>query len=792
MSPNLASNTSALRKCLAGGVSLGVIIAATACFSGQASAQTATPAPSSTTPVAPPAAKPPEKKSGETTTPSTTAQDTVTVVGEKPAVQNKIDRDVYDVTKDPDAATGTAAEILNKIPAVNVDADGNVTLRGQSGIQVQLNGRSTPQLEGDSRAATLQTLSADNIESIEVISNPSAAFSGGGPIINIVLKKNRSLGTSGALQARVGASGRYSGGYNIGTAGSKWAFNGGINFRRDTGKSTSQNEREYISPTTGLSSYTNTSGVSRNIRSNYSARGGMEYNPNENDTFGLNVNYQKNTNEGTSTQHYTNYNASKSLTGDYIQTGNNDGPREDISLVANYEHRGKVAGESFKIDYRHNETNNKRDGLSTYTYLVPVTTPRRMERTQNNGDQVADVLGLSYVRPFDNDARLALGLDYEKRSEETDNYRATIDPLTGVETVNAIYNNRFMVDSVFTSAYATFQQPFGPKWAALFGMRVEGTQFDLYSATQGIKAQNSYTRLVPSLTINHTINPETKLNFSYSMRWQRPDQSALNPFITYRDPLNVSSGNPKLRPQELSTYELKYQHNALKLNYSASLNYSEWNDLIESVSYYINDPACVIIAGPCAQVLLSTRDNVGKSSRTGLSFSFAYRPSSKFNISINPNFNHTQRTNANANLIGQTSGDSVSMNGFLNYSLTAKDRFSLQYSVRGKTVEAQGTSSGVTTVGLNYSRPLTQKLIMTLTAQDIFNGQETERTTRTLTGSSYSLNKQEGQLVYLSLRYAIGKARPNRNQGEGQGRGFGGSRDGTGGNTGGIPQSGGM
>jgi outer membrane receptor protein involved in Fe transport len=781
MSFNAKPKSARLRSYLTG-ASLGVI--SSLCLGMAASAQI-TPAPT------PAPAEKPKATTPQTTTPATnppaqgtTDAGTVTVVGEKPAVQSKIDRDVYDVTKDPDAATSSAAEILNKVPSVNVDPDGNVTLQGQGGVQVQLNGRSTPQLEGDSRAATLQSLNADDIESIEVISNPSAAFSGGGPIINIVLKKNRRLGTTGGAQVAVGASGRYNMGYNVGSTGTKWTFNGGFNIRRDTRKQTSLNDREYVNQVAGTSSFSNTNGVSKNRNTNYNLRGGVEYNPTENDTLGINLRYSNRPSDGYGAERYINTNSSGALTSDYVQLSNSESEGNELNLSANYEHRGKVIGEAFKVDYRHNSSNNENDRASTRYYAFP-TGPNRMDHTVGKNEQISDLLGISYVRPFEDQSKIALGLDYEYRQETVDNRRSTIDPLTGVETVNAVYSNLFEVDTLLTSAYVTYERYFSRKFGALFGLRIEGTQFDLFSVSQSIKAQNSYTRLVPSLTLNYKIDDKSKVRFSYSLRNESPRSSELNPFITYRDPQNVSSGNAQLKPQKIASYEVRYDRTASqKFNYNASLNYRQWTDTLEFVSYYIPNPACPVSTTPCDQVLLSTRDNLGESTRVGANVYISYRPNTQWNFNISPSVSYTERTNRNSLLAGQTSGSSQSLTSNVDYRLDNKNRFGLNYNLQGKSIDAQGTTSGTSRLNLNYARTLTPKLQLSVRVDDALNGQKSERTTNTLTGKSYTLRAPEGQLVYVSLRYLIGDIRAAR---QGQGRNFGGGNRG-----GGDGSSGGM
>ena len=167
------------------------------------------------------------------------APTTVTVVGQKPPVQNRIDRQVYDNTQNIDSTSGTASDALNKVPSVNVDADGNVSLRGNSNVTVLMDGKPSTMLQGDNRAATLQSMSSNDIDSIEVMTNPGAQFSaeGTGGIINLVMKKNRKPGTTGAVIANVGSQDRYNGALSIARNSGKLTLSGGLNVRHDNRES---------------------------------------------------------------------------------------------------------------------------------------------------------------------------------------------------------------------------------------------------------------------------------------------------------------------------------------------------------------------------------------------------------------------------------------------------------------------------------------------------------------------------------------------------------------------------
>ncbi len=176
----------------------------------------------------------------------------VSVTAERPT--GRIDRQVYDVKSDVGSSNGTAADALNNVPSVAVDPDGSVSLRGSSNVQILIDGKPSAMLQGDSRGATLNAMAADDIESVEVINNPGAQFgneAGGGPILNLVMRRNRKPGGFATVNANAGIAGRYnsavSGSYNEGP----WGYQGGINVRHDGRNSVGEVSRERLEPRYG-------------------------------------------------------------------------------------------------------------------------------------------------------------------------------------------------------------------------------------------------------------------------------------------------------------------------------------------------------------------------------------------------------------------------------------------------------------------------------------------------------------------------------------------------------------
>ncbi|MGZ3305014.1 MAG: hypothetical protein ACXU8U_04055, partial [Asticcacaulis sp.] len=249
----------------------------------------------------------------------TTSDDitTVTITGQTPQVAHKIDRDVYDVKQDPTAATGSAADVLNNVPAVTVDPDGTVGLRGNSNVQVYVNGKKSTQMTGDNRGFTLQNLSGDDIDSVEVITTPTAEFGAdaAGGIINIVMKRGRSIKPVTSVNAVVGDRGRGNINLRTGKTFGKLTINATASVNHGAGgdggggrggrgggfgsKSKNESDRFRIDPVTGaVVREDRQSSVSKSDNNSVSSNLNAKYNLNDNDTLESNFDYSANHRDG--------------------------------------------------------------------------------------------------------------------------------------------------------------------------------------------------------------------------------------------------------------------------------------------------------------------------------------------------------------------------------------------------------------------------------------------------------------------------------------------------------------
>ncbi len=710
----------------------GICALALAIAAGPALAQT-TAAPQKPTPTQP------DTKSGDTTT--------ITVTGTKP--QNQIDRQTYDNTKNIDSKTGTAADALNKVPSVNVDPNGNVSLRGNSNVQVYVDGKPSAMLSGDNRAAALRAMSSGDIASVEVMTNPGAQFSseGSGGIINLVTNKNRRPGGSGALTLAAGPGGNYNGAFSGSYHMGKWGYSGGLTYRHDGRDSNSGSVLDQLDSSGHVVASTQQGGLSHFTLDMASLTGGIDYYPGAKDTLSTQLAYSNRDIKLDSDTIYAAYNAANAPVGRYLRNTIVKLPHEDAMLDLNWSHTGDAAGEALKTDLRLSRSDgaNLTNDISDYT--LPAVSHLKDSQHQSN-DLKTGVLSVDYNR-FVGPDMLSAGLQITYDDNEFVNTATGPDPVGAADTANTLLTSDFTYQKTVSAAYVTYQKQFGDKWTVLGGLRSETLDLSTDQVTTHTTSHTNYTKLSPSAFATYQLSAKAKLRFSYSHRLQRPSPQDLNPSLIYQDAQNYTAGNPNLKPQETDSFELGYEYTAPTLNYQLRGYYRANDHVITSTSVFIADPQN---AGN--QVLETTRQNLGTSNAGGVEFNISGRLSPKFTLSANGNLANTQLKTPTVS--GTQSATSLSGQAALVYIPSAKDQLQLQYIMSGKQLTGQGYRSAFSVAALAYRHVLTPKASFVLTVSDPFRQAKIRLVTDTAAVHSERVGSQQGQTVYFGLSYALG------------------------------------
>lgn len=694
----------------------------------------------------------------------------VTVAAERPT--NRIDRQVYDVKSDVSSTNGTAADALNNVPSVAVDPDGTVTLRGSSNVQIMVDGKPSAMLQGENRGAALQAMPADDIESVEVINNPGAQFGnegGGGPILNLVMRRNRKPGGFGAVNANVGTEGRYNSSVNGSYNEGPWGFQGGLNVRHDGRNSTADVRRERLDTRTGAYIPSSQDSASRGLNDMVGANGTVSYNLNQTDTLTGSLSYFGRSNDQRSSDHYVNGATSISPASDYVRTTTRDGSAKNYSWGARYDHKGTLPGETFKLDLRVSASDNDSNSHYANDYATAGFTDTRAFQHNDTDTRVVDLTG-DYGRPLWG-GTTNMGFKAARTTNRFDTLYTDIDPVTAVATVNASRTNRFDIEETVLALYGTYQMRLSERWGLLGGLRSEYTDMDIHQITSNVAAKNSYVNFMPSLFATYKVSDDANMRFAYARRIRRPQANDLNPYVVYRDEFNVSAGNPALQPTKTDSLEIGYETKFGNLETNLRGYYRRDTDAIVDYRYFIDD-----------NVLLTTRQNGEGSHSSGLEFTVNGKLTPTLTLNANGNLMRMQqRTQDDLGNFNTRTANSLNGRIRLNYQLAATTQLQAALQMQGKTLSGQGYRSPNNTLNLSVRHALSSQWNLVANVTDIFDSNKMETVINSTTLRETSTRRFDGRVVYVGLSYRFGGVNSNRDDSDGGFRGRPGGPGGPGG-----------
>ena len=481
--------------------------------------------------------------------------DEIEIVAEEMAVEYKIDRKVINVSQQLTSASGTATDILENVPSITVDVDGNVSLRGSTGFMLLIDGRPTV-LEP---SEALQQIPANAIENIEIITNPSAKYNPDGTsgIINIVTKKNKLKGLPGTANLNAGTYKRYGGGFLANYTSKKWNAFIGADINKGTRPGNSSSER--VTSRDDTTYFTKADGTNDRARNFWVLRGGLGFNPTDKDIINVKFNYGLWQHESSTILDYN----------EWIEPGS--------VIIDEYESQefGERGGNfySFETDYTHNFT---KEGHNLSTHI----SYRNREGKDTNQNRLIDSFGditsgqintedgpggrlqmnLDYILPFGEKNKLEAG--YQSRiGRSTDATTLSFyNPVIGDFELHPEYSNNTQYHRDIHSLYGIYAGEKG-NFGYQIGLRGEYTSRVITST--GYEGEFVIDRLdyFPTLHTSYKLPDDQQIMASYSRRIQRSRSWYLEPFITWEDAYNVRKGNPDLKPEYIDAMEIAYMNN---------------------------------------------------------------------------------------------------------------------------------------------------------------------------------------------------------------------------------------
>lgn len=696
----------------------------------------------------------------------------VQVVGQRSQMKFEIDRKVFNVDQSLATAGGSASDVLGNIPSVQVDPEGEVSLRGNSSVTVWINGKESG-LSADNRAQILEQLPAESIERVEVITNPSAKYNpeGTAGIINIVLKKNRKAGYYGSLQAGVDTRGGYNAAGNVNFSSGKFEsfVNVGTRVRKSEGEG--YTNRQNLDDNGNPVSYLNQLRNDEDTRKPVIARMGTTYHATDKDHFSFSgfgllgrgdetdwLNYTSNIPGSFTNSLRTSAEKRKMNIGNFeIGYKRDFSEKSNLDLSASYNLVNITPESSFL------QVSNYAGGTSTssYQFQENVMKPRKWE------------FQADYVTEFGEQNKIEAGYkgDFLTSKSKVSTYSGISE---GNATPNKELYNNFTYDQNVNALYATYSKRIN-RFGIQLGLRGEHTRTNTNSLgyNQSETYKDDYFSFYPSAFLSYQLPSNNELQLNYTRRVSRPWGGQLNPFVNLTDSTNISYGNPLLLPQYSNSLELNYIKNWENHTLSASLYYRNTDNVIQRISYRDGD------------IMKSTFENIAKTQSAGTELILKNNLFRMIDLTSTLNFYYNKLdgfsylpAGATTPVFGEADEDfSWSARIIANVMLPWGVSLQATGDYNSRELVAQGYRKANHAIDLGLRKSfLDRKLSLTINTRDLLNSRKRETITSGSGFSQESVFARSGRTVGFTLTYNFGNMkggskRPDRQEQQNNGDG---------------------
>jgi outer membrane receptor protein involved in Fe transport len=661
----------------------------------------------------------------------------IVVEAEVSSSQFKLDKRIFNIGKDLSSTGASALEVLNNVPSVNVDIEGAISLRGSSGVQVLINGK--PSILTDDGGA-LGSITADMIDSIEVITNPSAKYDAEGTsgIINIVIKKDERKGINGALSLNTGIPDNNSVGISLNRRSEKFNLFTQMGLGRRVYPRDSENTNENLDTSNSIVS----EGTDLRVEKFYNITLGTDYYVNANNVLTLSGNFAYEIEDQPSTIMFNAIDANNAVTSEWNRTETTEAtnPKWQYELV-------------YKRDFKDHEDHDLvlsatgRSFSKDLTSLFQDTTVSGSNRdnTQNTRTDYGSnnyTFKIDYTKPFSDIWILETGTQYQ--IDDIGNDFEVQNLVNGEFETDVGLTNNFKFDQKVLGVYAIGGYEF-KQWGLKAGLRLEQTNLKTTLVNTNVANSQQYTNVFPSIHTSYKLSDAVSLQAGYSARINRPGMRELNPFFNIRNNFNIRQGNPNLLPEFTDSYEITsiFDVGKTSLNFGAYYRYT--TDVIERISTF-ND-----------NVNTSMPENVGTNSVLGLEFNTKYKPATWLTFNVDFNYNQFDRKGTFMSSVFDFSGNQWGSKLMAKFDLPADIDIEAVGNHRSRVKTVQGVRSANTFLDIGVRKKiLKDKGVINLSIRDVFASRffETFIANQNSRASSFS---QRGRFVAIGFSYGFGK-----------------------------------
>lgn len=671
----------------------------------------------------------------------------VTVTATKPLLNTSIDRKSYDVTKDIMAASGTASDVLKNIPSVEVDIDGNLTLRSAGGVMVLINGRTSPLMGKLNMADVLQQFPANTIERIEVITNPSARYKPDGTsgIINIVLKKSVKGGWNGSLTGNIGDMSRYNTSATLNYKPGKLNIFGNYGIRQDSRTRTNTISREYLDATTGATSgYYTEDGVSKARPLTHLATVGATWTPDKKNSYGISGNYSNRDQVKNDVTTEKFFDKTHAYTSHFDRLRYDPEYEKEKDATAFWEHNFPGEDHILRIELNVAVSNELEDNHYQNAYHFPGTNSTYDNtRIGQGGNQ--QQFTIDYSHTINESSKFEAGYSGAFNQQDFNFYGEYYDIPSGKFVMDKVKTNQFLFNQTIHGMYGTYEKSY-EKFSYSVGLRAEASIIRGNQVTRDTLISNNYVKLYPTVHLAYQLK-KGQLQLNYSRRVHRPEGDDINPFPEYQDPYNVRAGNAKLLPEIIHSVEFGYKWQDKNFSFVPSLYYRYKQNGFTQVTVPLND-----------SVLLTTQQNLSNDQSAGLELIFSAKAGKVFSSNFSTNFFYNQINATNLGYFDKKTIISFSTNFNSTISFTSNTMMQVSANYRSARLTPQGKNYPSFVLNTGVRQELFKKKVSILLAiSDILRSQQQKSDLNTTYLKQTSIGRRDSQIIYLGVSYRFGK-----------------------------------
>jgi len=679
--------------------------------------------------------------------PNSSALSGVVITSQKAMVSNNLDKKIITVDKSLALGGGTGADVIENVPSVAVDADGNISLRGNANITLLIDGKPSSQT-GISASDLLNQIPASAIENVEVITNPSVRYDPDGTsgIINIVLKKKALQGFNGMVSTNVGTGDKYSGTLNLNYRMNKFNVFAGFDGRMNHMKTSMESTRR--STYGGIENVLKQSSSGSMDRNMYGINGGVDYFINSRNNLTLSAQNRKMAFKSDGNMLNSNYDDKDSLLRYFERQSVNSRTMKTMEYTFSYKHLFPQKGREFTNDFifgnfQMDNINNTNQQDYTAPRGETIGIPMMQKNDALNGNKMFTLQG-NYTYPMENGGRLETGYKAAIRDMSMlYNYFNVNQATGGLEEQTALKNQYDYTDQLY-AIYGIYGNSI-KKLKYQAGLRFEQAFTDSKVALTDTNYNTAYSQFYPSLHFQYDLGKERELQFSYSRRVNRPSPRELNPYVDYSDSLNIETGNPALKPEFTTSLELGVMKYWKKSSLTSSVFYRHTTDLVEDISKMQDNG-----------VTITMPQNISSSTSYGLELVGAANPAKWFRLNTNVSL-YRSLTDAIPEMnIPASDQFSWSSRVNMNFIPWKDGSFQLIGTYNSPTRSAQEYRKSQYYADASFRQDfMKNKLSVSLRLTDVFNTRTFYETTYGDGFTSESKRYRESRILYAGLQLKI-------------------------------------